>query len=322
MKTIGLLTSGGDAPGMNAAIRSVVRTANVFELSVEAACRGFQGLLEDDFVRLGRHDVSNIIQRGGTILKTARSSGFLEKEGRARAAKNLKKRDVEALIVIGGDGSFRGASLLSEEQGIPVVGIPATIDNDLAGTDITIGYDTALNTALEAIDKIRDTADAHNRLFLVEVMGRDAGFIALETGLGSGAELILLPESLTDINEIRSSLKEVLREQKRSSLVVVAEGDETGGALKLAAELQPEFGKYELRVCILGHIQRGGNPTARDRVLASHLGQAAVQTVLDGHDRVMVGSVNNAIKLTPLRMTWTKKKEIDFELMELARLLR
>lgn len=322
MKTIGLLTSGGDAPGMNAAIRSVVRTANTFDLRVMAAYRGFEGLLENDFVELGRHDVSNIIQRGGTILKTARSDRFMEEKGRSLAAKNLKKQGVEALIVIGGDGSFRGASLLSEEQEIPVVGIPATIDNDLAGTDITIGYDTALNTALEAIDKIRDTADAHNRLFLVEVMGRDAGFIALETGLGSGAELILLPESLTDLNEVRKSLKEVLREQKRSSLVVVAEGDETGGALKLAADLQPDFDKYELRVCILGHIQRGGNPSARDRVLASHLGQAAVQTVLDGHDRVMVGSVNSGIKLTPLRMTWTKKKEIDFELMELSRQLR
>jgi len=322
MKTIGLLTSGGDAPGMNAAIRAVVRSADVNGLSVMAASRGYQGVIEDDFQPLDRHAVSNIIQRGGTILKTARSDEFLSSEGRTRAAENLKKREVEALIVIGGDGSFRGGALLSEEHGIPVVGIPATIDNDLTGTDVTIGYDTALNTALEAIDKIRDTADAHNRLFLVEVMGRDAGFIALETGLGSGAELILLPEALTDLTEIRSSLKQVLREQKRSSLVVVSEGDETGGALKLAAELQPDFDKYEMRVCILGHIQRGGNPTARDRVLASQLGNAAVRTVMDGHDRVMVGSVNNIIKLTPLKTTWTKRKEIDFALMELARLLR
>ncbi|MGM0505771.1 MAG: 6-phosphofructokinase [Bacteroidota bacterium] len=324
MKRIGLITSGGDAPGMNAAIRAVVRSACHLGLEVVGWNRGYQGLLENEFKELDRHSVSNIIQRGGTILKTARSEEFMHPEGRARAGENLREKDVDGLIVIGGDGSFRGAALLSEEQEISVVGIPATIDNDLAGTDITIGYDTALNTALDAIDKIRDTADAHDRLFLVEVMGRDAGFIALDTGLASGAEMILLPESLTDVEDVKNSLRQVLKEQKRSSLVVVAEGDETGGALTLASQLREgnEMKEYEMRVCILGHIQRGGNPTARDRVLASRLGYAAVKTMQDGHDRVMVGEVNNSMKLTPLKMTWSKKKDIDFELAELAKVLR
>jgi|SRR5690625_91576 len=322
MKTIGLLTSGGDAPGMNAAIRAVVRTANSMDITVKAVSRGYQGMIEGDLKELTETSVSNIIQRGGTILKTARSKEFKTEEGRARAAENLRSAGVEALVVIGGDGSFRGASLLSEEQGIRVVGIPATIDNDLIGTDMTIGYDTALNTALEAIDKIRDTADAHDRMFLVEVMGRDAGFIALETGIAAGAELILLPEALTDINDIRSSLNDVLQDQKRSSLIVVAEGDDNGGALKLADKLKDDFAEYEIRVCTLGHTQRGGNPSPRDRVLASQLGFAAVRTIVEGHDRVMVGVVNDAIKLTPLKMTWQKKKDIDFKMVELAKLLR
>lgn len=322
METIGLLTSGGDSPGMNAAVRAVVRSAITFNLSVKASSRGFQGLLDHDIRELTTHSVSDIIQRGGTVLKTARCAEFRTPEGRAKAADVLRHEGIEALIVIGGDGSFQGGSLLSDEQGIPVIGVPATIDNDLTGTDVTIGYDTALNTAMVAIDKIRDTADAHDRLFLVEVMGRDAGFIALETGVASGAELILLPESLTDINEVKSSLKGVLKEQRRSSLVVVAEGDETGGALKLAEKLKDDFSKYDLRVCVLGHIQRGGSPTARDRVLSSRLGHAAVKAAVEGHTKVMVGVVNNQIKLTPLRMTWSKKKEIDFEIVELAKILR
>lgn len=324
MKRMGLITSGGDAPGMNAAIRAVVRSACHFDLEVVGGFRGYQGLLDNEFKPLDRHSVSNIIQRGGTILKTARSEEFMHPEGRSKAAENIRLQGIEGMIVIGGDGSFRGATLLSEEHGIPVVGIPATIDNDLAGTDITIGYDTALNTALDAIDKIRDTADAHDRLFLVEVMGRDAGFIALDTGLASGAEMILLPESLTHVDDVKDSLGEILKEQKRSSLVIVAEGDETGGALTLASDLREGEGmsQYEMRVCILGHIQRGGNPTARDRVLASRLGYAAVKSIMDGHDRVMVGEVNHSIKLTPLKMTWSKKKDIDFELAELAKVLR
>ncbi len=322
MKTIAILTSGGDAPGMNAAFRAAVRTALSNNLQIKAITRGYQGLIEGDVKEIENTTVSNIIQRGGTVLKSARSEEFRTKEGRKKAAKVLKKEKIDGLIVIGGDGTFQGATLLSQEHGTCVIGVPGTIDNDLVGTDETIGYDTALNTAVEAIDKVRDTADAHDRLFLVEVMGRDAGFIALETGISVGAELILLPESLTDVDEVRNSLKTVLKNQRRSSIVVIAEGDETGGALKLAEKIRPDFEKYEMRVTILGHIQRGGNPTARDRVLASRLGAAAVRTLLEGHSQVMVGIVNKSIKITPLRMTYGKKKDINFELLELAKLLR
>nr|WP_233505512.1 6-phosphofructokinase [Rhodohalobacter sp. SW132] len=322
MKTIGVLTSGGDSPGMNAALRAVVRTASSENYEVIAFRHGFKGLISGDFKRLGPTDVSNIIQRGGTMLKSARCEEFRTEEGRAKAADVLKKEGIEALVIIGGDGSFQGGTLLAREHNIIVIGIPATIDNDLVGSDETIGYDTALNTAMDAIDKIRDTADAHDRLFLVEVMGRDAGFIALDTGIAGGAELILLPESLTDVNEVRTNLNGILHEQRRSSLVVVAEGDETGGALKLSEKLRDDFSKYEMRVCILGHVQRGGAPTARDRVLASRLGSAAVKAISEGHTQVMVGIVNNAIKITPLKMTFGKKKEINFELLDLAKKLR
>ncbi|MDX1592177.1 MAG: 6-phosphofructokinase [Balneolaceae bacterium] len=322
MKTLGVLTSGGDSPGMNAAVRAVVRTALHHELEVFAIRQGYKGLIEGNIKQVGSSDVSNTIQRGGTILKSARCERFRTPEGREQGAQTLRDRGIDALVVIGGDGSFQGATLLGKEHGINVIGVPATIDNDLVGTDETIGYDTALNTAMEAIDKIRDTADAHDRLFLVEVMGRDAGFIALETGIAGGAELILLPESLTDLNEIKGSLSRVLEEHQRSSLVVIAEGDETGGALKLSEELKPDFGKYDMRVCILGHVQRGGNPTARDRVLASRLGSAAVSVLLEGHSEVMVGVVNNKIKLTPLKMTFGKKKDINYELVDLAKTLR
>jgi len=322
LKRIGVLTSGGDSPGMNAAFRAIVRTAIGAGLEIKAVLHGYQGLINGEVKEVTSLTVSNIIQRGGTILKSARSEEFRTPEGRAKAAETLQREEIDALIVIGGDGTFQGATLLSNEHNVRVVGVPATIDNDLPGTDETIGYDTALNTAMDALDKIRDTADAHDRLFLVEVMGRDAGFIALETGIASGAELILLPESLTDVNDVRSSLHGVLSEQRRSSLVVIAEGDETGGALKLSEKLKDDFSKYEMRVCILGHIQRGGNPTARDRVLASRLGSAAVRTLMDGHDKVMVGIVNGSVKVTPLKMTWAKKKTINFELVELAKILR
>jgi len=307
---------------MNAALRAVVRTANNENYDVIAFRHGFKGLISGDFKKVSPTDVSNIIQRGGTVLKSARCEEFHTEEGRAKAAEVLKQEGVDALVIIGGDGSFQGGTLLANEHGMVVVGVPATIDNDLVGSDETIGYDTALNTAMEAIDKIRDTADAHDRLFLVEVMGRDAGFIALETGIAGGAELILLPESLTDIKEVRINLNNILKEQRRSSLVVVAEGDETGGALKLSEKLKDDFSKYEMRVCILGHIQRGGAPTARDRVLASRLGAAAVKAIKDGHSQVMVGIVNNGIKITPLKMTFGKKKDINFELLELAIKLR
>ncbi|MEX2435469.1 MAG: 6-phosphofructokinase [Balneolaceae bacterium] len=322
MKTIGVLTSGGDAPGMNAAVRAVVRTSKDLGITAIAIRHGYKGLIEGDMRLFQSTDVSNIIQRGGTILKSTRCEEFRTQEGRKKAADVLKKENIDALVTIGGDGTFQGATLLTKEHGINVIGIPATIDNDLVGTDETIGYDTALNTATEAIDKIRDTADAHDRLFLVEVMGRDAGFIALETGIAGGAELILLPESLTDIKEVKKSLNSVLKNQRRSSLVVIAEGDETGGALKISNELREDFSKYEMRVCILGHIQRGGNPTARDRVLASRLGSAAVKAVVEGHSDVMVGIVSNRIKLTPMKMTFGKKKDINFDLVELAKTLR
>ena len=322
ISTIAVMTSGGDSPGMNAALRAVVRGANRYNLKIWGIYRGYQGLIEDKFVELDSEKVSNIIQRGGTILKSARSQEFRTEEGRTQAAMNLKNKGIDALVVIGGDGTFSGANLLSKEHNIRVIGIPATIDNDIIGTDETIGYDTALNTAIEAIDKIRDTADAHERMFLVEVMGRDAGFIALETGIAVGAELSLLPEELTSISDIKSQLKDMLKEQKRSSLVVVAEGDETGGALKLAEKIKDDFAKYDLRVCILGHIQRGGSPSARDRVLASRLGASAIKVLMEGHNEVMVGVVNNALKITPLRVAVAKKKGLDYGLIELATMLR
>ena len=322
ISTIAVMTSGGDSPGMNAALRAVARGANRYNLTVWGIYRGYQGLIEDKFVELDSEKVSNIIQRGGTILKSARSQEFRTEEGRTQAAVNLKNKGIDALVVIGGDGTFTGANLLSKEHNIRVIGIPATIDNDIIGTDETIGYDTALNTAIEAIDKIRDTADAHERMFLVEVMGRDVGFIALETGIAVGAELSLLPEELTSISDIKSQLKDMLKEQKRSSLVVVAEGDETGGALKLAEKIKDDFAKYDLRVCILGHIQRGGSPSARDRVLASRLGASAINVLMEGHNEVMVGVVNNALKITPLRVAVAKKKGLDYGLIELATMLR
>tara|TARA_R110000868_G_scaffold37111_9_gene131488 strand:- start:22755 stop:23744 length:990 start_codon:yes stop_codon:yes gene_type:complete len=322
IKTIAVLTSGGDSPGMNAAVRAVVRAGSAYNIETYAVFHGYQGLIDGEFEKVNSTFVSNIIQRGGTILKSARSVEFRTEEGRAKAATQLKERNIDALVVIGGDGTFTGANILSKEHGVNVVGIPGTIDNDIIGTDETIGYDTALNTALEAIDKIRDTADAHERMFLVEVMGRDTGFIALETAIACGAELALLPEELTDINEIKSQLKNMLKEQKRSSLIVVAEGDETGGALKLAEKIKDDFKQYDMKVCILGHIQRGGTPSAHDRVLASRLGAAAVKVLLEGHSEVMVGIVNNALKITPMRVAVSKKKTLDYALIELAKLLR
>ncbi|MFN1834059.1 6-phosphofructokinase [Balneola sp. MJW-20] len=322
VKRIGVLTSGGDSPGMNAAVRAVVRVAAQHEIEVVGIKHGYYGLINDEIADMTPHSVSNIIQRGGTILKSARSEEFRTAEGRKKAAKNLKKHKIEALITIGGDGTFTGANILSNEHDVKVIGIPATIDNDIIGTDETIGYDTALNTALDAIDKIRDTADAHERMFLVEVMGRDAGFIALETSIAGGAELVLLPEELTNIKEVKRQLNDMLQHQRRSSLVVVAEGDETGGAIKLADKIRGDFAQYDMRVCILGHIQRGGSPTARDRVLASRLGAAAVKTLVEGHSEIMVGIVNNALKITPLRVAVAKKKDLDYSLIELAKQLR
>jgi len=324
ISTIGVFTSGGDAPGMNACVRAVVRTALSYDLAVIGIRRGFQGMIEGDLVELDAMSVSNIVQKGGTILKTARSAAFFEPEGRAAAAAHLNDAGVDGLIAIGGDGSLRGAEVFYKEHGVPFVGCPGTIDNDLFGTDETIGYDTALNTALENVDKIRDTADAHDRLFLVEVMGREAGFIALNCGIGGGAELVLIPELLSDLAEVKRQIKSLMSVQARSSVVVVAEGDELGGANRVAAALQadPDFAHIDLRVCILGHTQRGGPPTARDRVLASRLGHAAVDALLDGRANVMVGIQNGLVRLTPAHNVLGRKKPINYELLKLTELLR
>lgn len=317
---IGVFTSGGDAPGMNACIRAAVRRAVAEGLEVVGIRRGYAGMIDGDFVEMDRQSVSNILQQGGTILKSARSEAFQTPEGRAEAARHLREAGVTALVAIGGDGTLQGATHLASEHGVVVVGCPGTIDNDLFGTDETIGFDTALNTALESIDKIRDTADAHNRLFLVEVMGRDSGFIALACGIGGGAELVLIPEMMSDVNDIRAKILSLMSSQSRSSIVVVAEGDDLGGAHRIAEALRedPAFHRVDLRVSVLGHIQRGGSPTARDRVLASRLGAAAVEALLEGHAGVMVGVVNGDVKLTPMRNVWSRKKEIDYDLLQLA----
>src|SRR4051812_4818277 len=269
---IGVLTSGGDSPGMNAAIRAVVRTGNYYGLEVFGIMRGYSGIIDNDIVPMHSRSVANIIQRGGTILKTARCKEFFTPEGRLKAYNNLKKLGVNGLVVIGGDGSFRGAHKLSEEFDIPCIGLPGTIDKDIAGTDFTIGFDTAVNTAVEAIDKIRDTADAHDRLFIIEVMGRDAGYIALHSGIATGAENILIPERKTDIEELVSGLLEKERRKKLVNLIVVAEGDNFGGAEDVAKHIKEKLPAADIRVCILGHIQRGGSPSCIDRLIASRMG--------------------------------------------------
>ena len=320
---IGVFTSGGDAPGMNACIRAAVRRAVAEGLGVIGIRRGYAGMIEGDFVEMDRQSVSNILQQGGTILKSARSDAFRTPEGRATAAERLAEAGIDALVAIGGDGTLQGATNLAAEHDVAVVGCPGTIDNDLFGTDETIGFDTALNTALDSIDKIRDTADAHERLFLVEVMGRDTGFIALACGIGGGAELVLIPEMLTDVGAIKERILSLMAAQSRSSIVVVAEGEELGGAhmIRQALADDPAFDRIDTRVSVLGHIQRGGSPTARDRVLASRLGAGAVEALLEGHRGVMVGVVNGDLKLTPMRNAWSRKKTIDYDLVQLSALL-
>src|SRR6201990_651198 len=297
---IGVLTSGGDAPGMNAAIRAVVRTGIYNGLEVFGIMRGYAGMIENDIVPMHSRSVANIIQRGGTILKTARCKEFFEFEGRKKAHSNLKKLGINGLVIIGGDGSFRGAQTFSNEYDIPCVGLPGTIDKDIAGTDYTIGFDTAVNTAVEAIDKIRDTADAHDRLFIIEVMGRDAGYIALHSGIATGAEHILIPERKTDIEELVRSLQEKERRKKLVNMVVVAEGDEFGGANEVAQIIKERLPQADTRVCILGHIQRGGSPTCLDRLIASRMGYHAVECLMTDKTNVMVGVVNNKMHYTPL----------------------
>lgn len=320
MKTIGVLTSGGDASGMNACLRAVVRRALWHGLRVLGIRRGYVGLLEGEAQDLDHSSVSNIIHVGGTILKTGRSEEFYQSAGRAIAAEQLRRLGVDGLIAIGGDGTFHGAHALWEEHRVPVIGLPATIDNDVYGTDATVGYDTAVSVAVEAIDRIRDTAASHDRMFFVEVMGRQAGFIALEVGAAGGAELILLPEVYTSAEEIYKTIADGIARGKTSSIVVVAEGDEEGGALEIARKVQA-LGALECRVCILGHTQRGGPPTADDRVLASRLGAAAVDALLAGESDKMVGRVGGNMVLVPLSDTWEKKKPIDRELYELAQVL-
>ena len=319
IKKIGVLTSGGDAPGMNAAIRAVVRASVYHKLDCVGIYRGYEGLIEGDFKNLNARSVKNIINRGGTVLKSARSKEFFLKEGRLTAYNNLKERGIDALITIGGDGTFAGASVFSNEFDIPIIGIPGTIDNDINGTDFTIGYDTALNTVVEAIDKIRDTANSHNRLFLVEVMGRDAGDIALNAGIGAGAEEILIPEQ--DMGRLRliESLKKSKKSGKTSSIIVVSEGDQIGkNIFKLASYIEDNLTGYEVRVTVLGHIQRGGSPSCFDRVLASRLGVKAVDALIDNQKNMMIGIRHNKLIYVPFIETLKTSKELDLELIRVA----
>ena len=298
IQNIGVLTSGGDSPGMNAAIRAVVRGSLYYKLKVTGVLRGYDGLINADFISMDGKSVANIIQRGGTILKTARCDDFRSKEGRAKAYKNLVESNIDALVVIGGDGTFTGADVFSQEYDFPIIGLPGTIDNDLEGTDLTIGYDTAINTVVNAVDKIRDTAESHDRLFIVEVMGRDSGIIALRSGIGVGAEAILIPEAkMTTANLVHRV--EHGRKDKASKIIVVAEGDEAGGAYNVGEVLKEKFPHHDIRVSVLGHIQRGGSPSCADRVLASRLGVAAVEALLEGKSKVMVGQINKEIVFTP-----------------------
>jgi 6-phosphofructokinase 1 len=318
---IGVLTSGGDSPGMNAAIRAVVRAGLYHGMEVYGIMRGYSGMVEDDMYLMEGKSVANIIQRGGTILKTARCMEFMEKEGRQKAYENLKKRGINGLVIIGGDGSFRGAQIFSNEFDIPCVGLPGTIDKDIAGTDFTIGFDTAANTAVEAIDKIRDTADAHDRLFIIEVMGRDAGYIALHSGIACGAENILIPERKTEIERIIESLEEKSKRKKLVNLIIVAEGDDFGGANEVSSYIKQKLPALETRVCILGHIQRGGSPSCMDRVLASRMGYHAVESLVEGRHNVFVGVVNNKMNYTPLNEAVKKKQKINQDWYDIIKIL-
>ncbi|MFN2262486.1 MAG: 6-phosphofructokinase [Psychroflexus sp.] len=316
---IAVLTSGGDSPGMNAAIRAVVRNAAFSNIKCDGIYRGFQGLIENEFIELGPRSVKNIINRGGTFLKSARSKDFMTKEGRQKAYNNLKSRNIDALVVIGGDGTFTGASVFNSEFDMPIIGVPGTIDNDINGTDYTIGYDTALNTVVEAIDKIRDTASSHDRLFLVEVMGRDAGDIALNSGIGAGAEEILIPEENMGIDRLLESLHKSRKSGKTSSIIVVSEGDQIGKNITLlSGSIQESLPDYEVKVTVLGHIQRGGSPSCYDRVLASRLGVGAVDALIEGKSNIMVGISHKKIVYVPFDIAINGKKSIDTDLIRVA----
>lgn len=322
IKKVGLLTSGGDAPGMNAAIRGVTRTAIYNGMEVVGIRHGYHGMINGHFKELKAHSVSDILQRGGTILKTARSMEFMTVEGRKMAYENLKSEGIEAVIVIGGDGSLTGARIFCDEYGdIPFIGIPGTIDNDIFGTDYTIGYDTALNTVVEAVDKIRDTASSHNRLFFIEVMGRDAGFIALESGVATGAEAIFVPELLDQALGLKEYLEKGFKRKKSSNIIIVAEGDEEGGAMQIAAKVKEAFSEYSVRVSILGHIQRGGTPSALDRYNASKLGYYAIDALMDDQKSVMIGIKDNEIVNVPFRKVIKQHKRLDPADLAMAEIL-
>jgi len=320
MKRIGVFTSGGDSPGMNACVRAVVRGALYYGVEVFGIFRGYRGMIESDIHQLSSRDVSNIIQRGGTVLKTARSQRFTTPKGRETAYLNLQKLGIDGLIAIGGNGTLTGMTIFHQEYGIPYVGVPGTIDNDLNGTDYTIGFDTAINTALEAIDKIRDTADSLERGFFIEVMGRHCGDIALLTGIGGGAEIVMLPEIIDSLDEIVTSIERMLAQKKTSLIIVVAEGDELGNAEELGNKVRKKLPKFKFRVTNLGHIQRGGSPTAADRVLGSQLGLAAVEGLLSGKTDVMVGQLNRKLVYTPVKECLQPRK-LNNELVRMLRIL-
>ena len=321
VKHIGVLCSGGDAPGMNAAIRAVVRTGAHFDLHVHGIYRGYDGLIDGEVQRVESRDVANIMHKGGTVLKTARSQRFRTKEGRKSAHETIVAHDLDAIIAIGGNGTFTGAKIFEKEFGIPMMGVPGTIDNDLYGTDYTIGFDTAINTAVEAVDRIRDTADSHNRLFFIEVMGRHNGSIALYTGIGGGAGGILIPERATDVEELMTVLQKMVKRKKLFGLIVVAEGNENGTCEDVAAIVRKNLTEYEVKVAVIGYMQRGGSPTAMDRVLAARTGHGAVKGLLEGRSNVMCGIHNNKVVYTSLNDAITKQKKIDKDLMEMAEIL-
>lgn len=321
LKCIGILTSGGDAPGMNAAIRAVTRAAIFNGISVKAIYRGYKGLITGEIKEFQTQNVSNIIQQGGTILKTARCDEFRTTEGRKQAYETLKKEEIDALIVIGGDGTFTGARVFAQEFNIPIVGLPGTIDNDLFGTDSTIGYDTALNTIVEAVDKIRDTASSHERLFFIEVRGRDAGFLALNSALASGAEAAIIPERETKEDQLAELIQNGFRKSKNSSIVIVAESEVTGGANGLAERMHREYPGYDVRVTILGHIQRGGSPTAYDRILASRMGVAAIDALMDEQRSIMIGIVNDEIVHVPFTKAIKDDKPVNERLLGVLQML-
>ncbi|WP_400190485.1 6-phosphofructokinase [Hymenobacter sp. B81] len=321
MKRIGVFTSGGDSPGMNACIRAVVRTALYHGIEVYGIMRGYSGMIKGEIVRLDTTSVANIVQRGGTILKSARSQKFTTKEGRQEAYNQLIHHGIEGLVAIGGNGTFTGAELFEREFGIPTVGAPGTIDNDLFGTDYTIGYDTAVNTALEAIDKIRDTADSHDRAFFVEVMGRDSGYIAIPCAIGGGAEIVLVPEQQQSIDTVIDTLQVARKRQKSSFLIIVAEGDEEGNATSIAQQVKAAIPEMDARVTVIGHIQRGGAPSAADRLLASQIGIAAVEGLINGMRSVMAGIVNRKLVYTPFEECISRKKPLNQSFMRMVEIL-